>query len=496
MSKHRDTGGGLKADSLGTFDSVVMAVAGCGPAYTVSATIPAVVAAVGVGSPAVLLYCAIPMVGIALAFRHLGRLDVNSGAAYSWVGRALHPVLGFLSGWALIVSTTVFMVSSTLPAGNATLSLLGRDPTGQVGLATAVGVGWFLVTALIVMLGARISAHAQTVITGAQLALLTTVVVLALARDGNAADFSLSWFGFSHFDTQHTFASGALIAVVCYWGWDVTGNLSEETRHNGRLAGLGGVLGVLVCAAIFVVFVIATNILIGADAVRRSPADFLPVLGEAVWPGWGGRLLVLAALLSTVAALETTFIQSSRTLFAMGRDRTVPAAFSRIHPRRQTPWVATVAVAGMALLLVAVSSSLGSGRKFVADAVNGMGLQVALYFALVGVSCVVVHRRRLFDSPAALLLMGVLPLCGALFMTWVVAVSVPAVGSGSLLIGLGALALGLIPMIVSKRRGSPYFTPIPLHPERVGALRERYSAPTAGPAHPVGGRRDDIFTDF
>ncbi|HEY3480236.1 MAG TPA: APC family permease, partial [Streptomyces sp.] len=347
MSKHRDNRVGLRADSLGTFDAVVMAVAGCGPAYTVSATVPAVIAAVGVGSPAVLLYCAIPMVGIALAFRHLGRLDVNSGAAYSWVGRALHPLLGFLSGWALIVSTTVFMVSSTLPAGNATLSLLGRDPTGRTGPATAVGVGWFLLTALIVLLGARISAHAQTVITGAQLVLLTTVVVLALARGGNAADFSLSWFGFGHFDGRHTFATGALIAVVSYWGWDVTGNLSEETRHRGRLAGLGGVLGVLVCAAVFVVFVVATNILVGADAVRRDPANFLPVLGEAVWPGWGGRLLVLAALLSTVAALETTFLQSSRTLFAMGRDRTVPAVFSRIHPRRRTPWVATVAVAGL-----------------------------------------------------------------------------------------------------------------------------------------------------
>lgn len=110
-------GGGLRAGALGTFDSVVMAVAGCGPAYVVVALVPALVAAVGFAAPAALLYGAIPTVGIALAFRHLGRLDVNAGATYSWVARTLHPVLGFLSGWAVVAATILFVIASTTPTG-------------------------------------------------------------------------------------------------------------------------------------------------------------------------------------------------------------------------------------------------------------------------------------------------------------------------------------------------------------------------------------------
>ncbi|MGM9443553.1 hypothetical protein ACTAF0_25305 [Streptomyces murinus] len=80
IDRPSDGGTGLRAGALGTFDTVVMEVAGCGPAYTIVALIPGLIAAVGFAAPAALLYCAIPTVGIALAFRHLGRLDVNSGA--------------------------------------------------------------------------------------------------------------------------------------------------------------------------------------------------------------------------------------------------------------------------------------------------------------------------------------------------------------------------------------------------------------------------------
>src|SRR4051795_1024849 len=136
---------GLRQGALGGFDSVVMAVAGSAPAYSIAATTAVLIGAVGLASPAALLYSAIPMLGIAWAFNYLGRADVNAGASYSWVGRALHPSLGFMSGWALIVSATIFMVAGSLPAGAMPLSLFDESLADNTGLVTLVGVGWFLV---------------------------------------------------------------------------------------------------------------------------------------------------------------------------------------------------------------------------------------------------------------------------------------------------------------------------------------------------------------
>ena len=65
-----------------------------------------------------MLYCGFFMFGIVFAFKYLSRDDSHAGAAYSWVRRALHPILGYLSGWALVVSALIFMVIATFPAGS------------------------------------------------------------------------------------------------------------------------------------------------------------------------------------------------------------------------------------------------------------------------------------------------------------------------------------------------------------------------------------------
>jgi len=115
----------LAHGALKGVDSIVMAVAGTAPGYSISASTAVLVGVAALAGPAALLWCGIPMLGIAFAFSHLGRSDANAGAAYSWVRKTLHPFLGFISGWAVVVSATIFMVAAALPAGQATLSLPG-----------------------------------------------------------------------------------------------------------------------------------------------------------------------------------------------------------------------------------------------------------------------------------------------------------------------------------------------------------------------------------
>src|ERR1700693_6261983 len=114
----------LAPNVLGLFESSIMGVAGSAPAYSIAATTAALFAAVGLGGPASLLYCGIAMFGIVFAFNTLNRSEANAGATYAWVRRGLHPALGYICGWSLIVCSTIFMVAATLPAGSATLSLI------------------------------------------------------------------------------------------------------------------------------------------------------------------------------------------------------------------------------------------------------------------------------------------------------------------------------------------------------------------------------------
>ncbi|MEU7568675.1 APC family permease [Streptomyces fradiae] len=484
----RNTSGrGLRPNALGTFDTVVMAVAGSAPAYTLAATTAVLVGAVGLAAPAALLYCALPMLGIVLAYGRLGRLDANAGAAYSWVGRTLHPFLGFLCGWALVVSTTLFMVAGSVPAGALTLSLFDPALAEDTWAATAVGACWFTAMLLVVLGGVRLTVRAQLVVSGVELVLLLLFVLGAVVRGGAAAAFDWSWLGFGHFDGVSGFASGALIAAFYYWGWDVTSNLSEETRDGRRTAGLSALIGVGVVFLLFEAFTIAVNVILAAEEITtHGGAGTLALLGEAIWPGAGGKLLVLAVMLSTVATLETTLIQVTRTLFAMGRDRTVPAAFGRVHRRWNTPWVAVAVVGAVALALFVASNAFGSVGAILAGAVGAMGLQIAFYYGLAGLAAVVAYRRLLLTSVRDFVLGGVWPLAGAVFMLWIFCESLAELPAASLCVGLGGLAAGLIPMIWYWRRGSSYYRPAKLDAVRALAAETGRTHGSHDPYDPAG----------
>ncbi|MBT2506575.1 APC family permease [Streptomyces sp. ISL-98] len=456
---NNNSGRGLQPNVLGTFETIVMAVAGSAPAYSLAATTAVLVGAVGLAGPAALLYCAIPMLGIVLAFGRLGRIDVNAGATYSWVGRTLHPFLGFISGWALVVAATIFMVAGSLPAGQMTLSLFDPDLASNTALATAAGAGWFLLMLGVVLGGARLSARAQLVISGVELAILVLFAFGALLHKGAATTFDWSWLGFSHFDGFSGFAAGTLIAAFYYWGWDVTSNLSEETRNSRRTAGLASLVGVGIVFLLFVVFTIAVNVILTSKQISAHDTNVLALLGSAIWPGVGGKLMVLAVVLSTIATLETTLLQVTRSLFAMGRDRTMPAALGVVHRRWNTPWVAIAVVGTVALLLFVASNALGSTEEIMADALSAIGLQTTLYYGLAGLAAVVAYRKTLLTSVKDFVLGGAWPLLGSLFMFSVFAASLTELNAAALAIGLGGLAAGIVPMLWYWRRGSAYYSP-------------------------------------
>jgi amino acid transporter len=92
----------LEPDAIGVAQDVVIGMASSAPAATVGLSLAALAAATAYGSGLILLITAVPMLVIANAYRRCNMWNANAGASFEWVGRAISPYLGFMTGWLMV----------------------------------------------------------------------------------------------------------------------------------------------------------------------------------------------------------------------------------------------------------------------------------------------------------------------------------------------------------------------------------------------------------
>src|SRR5580693_4437969 len=147
----------LEPDAIGVSQDTVIGMASSAPAVSVGLTLAALAATTAYGSGPVLILTAIPMIIIANAYRRLNMWNANCGASFEWVGRAINPYLGFLTGWLMITGYIIGAVAGVEVIGPSVLAVF-TSSTGStwtnIGIATAVSA----VMLVIAIVGIRITA--------------------------------------------------------------------------------------------------------------------------------------------------------------------------------------------------------------------------------------------------------------------------------------------------------------------------------------------------
>jgi len=439
----------LKQNALSIVDTVTLAVAGTAPSYTLNATTAALVAAVGFASPGAILYAAIPMFGITFAFMHLNRWRADAGAGYAWVSRALHPVLGFFSAWTFLTLSTAFMVTAALPIGVTTLSIIAPAYRDNVAIATFVASLWLIGISTLTVLGVSLAAKFQRVMTAIEVICLLALAIGGLIKFSAAPvqAFSWTWFSPTSFDGFSAFIAGMTIAMFYYFGWDVSSNVAEESQDANAAPGKSGVLGMMGIVVLFLLLQVTTQMGMTPQAIEQNSSELLPALGDAIFPHPWGSIAVLAVLVSTIGTMETQLTQCARLLFSMGRDRVISRRFEQIHPRFQTPWLACFVITLLALLLLILSSSSESISAIMTSLISAIGVMVAFYYAMVGFACTWYYRKTLRQTPATFWVQGVWSIGSAVILLAIGILQLPALGWNVSLLTIGAIALGIVPLM-------------------------------------------------
>jgi amino acid transporter len=441
----------LDPEALGLAQSIAMGVAGTAPSFSVAATMAALIASVGVLAAASLLYSGLIMFGVTLAFMYLNRIIINAGASYAWVGKVFHPVLGFFAGWAVLVSSTVFMVSGTIPAATATLALLAPDFAAPPEAVVAVATVWLLAVSAVVIKGIKLTSYAQFVITVVEVSVLICIIIAAGIEYGAHPAHAFSWRWLSALEfSPASFAAGALTSLFFFWGWDVTLNLNEETRKAARTAGYGAIAAMIIVMLLFMLFAIAALLVLSDSEIGQSGTSIIFALAAKLFPRPWDYVAVIAVMLSSICALVTTILGFTRTLYAQARDRAVHPRYAILHPVWHTPWVATAVIVIFGLLFMWLSLYLPTVDVIIRNSINAIGFQIAFYYSLTGYACAWRFRQQAFSGLGSFLLLLLWPVVSASFLVFIAIYSIPTFDLVTVLIGIGGIALGGVPLLLNR----------------------------------------------
>jgi amino acid transporter len=361
----------------------------------------------------------------------------------------------------LLVASALFAVPASLPAAASTLAFVAPGLVNDVSANLLVGAVWFVLVNLLVVLNVKVTARFQEMVTTLEVGILLALGILLVAHglEHPVARFSLSWFMPWTSGGPSVFIDGMIVAVFLFWGWDVTANLGEETQNGGRTTGWGGVVGMLVILALFELLQVGMQLVLTPKQIADAGPDLLDVLAASVMPRPWSSLASLVVILSVIGTLETQLIQVGRTLFSMARDRAISERFSRLHPRFDTPWLATLVVGTAGLLEFAIAAWSPTISQLMGQLINALGFLIAVYYGLAGFACAW-HYRVLTRGPRAFLLCVAWPAASALFLWIVAAAQLLTLPWYVDAVPLVTLALGVIPFVYYREKRKRV-----LHPE-------------------------------
>jgi amino acid transporter len=442
-------GNHLKANALSLSDAIVLGLASSAPAQTIAVALPALVAAVGYAGLLPIACAFVPMLGIALAYQRLNRWEQSAGATYTWVSKALHPYLGFVAGWMILLYYTLGTTSTTVPAGTYTLQLIAPAMANNKLAAVAVGGLWNLTVTFLLLAGIEFAARFQRVLAVLEYLVLFFFAILgvrALVSGRAAARVTPAWFSVSGAGGVKGFVAGILIAVFMYSGWDAAIYVNEETKDKAANPGRAALSSVVILLFVYALITFAYQGIVSRSVLQNSAGNALAVIAQRLMPGPSSLLLSLVVLLGTVACLQVAIVSSSRLGFAMAKDRVMPSFFRIVHPRTGSPWAVTLFMGGINLIFLMLTAfEAGGTREVLSNIASALGIIASLFYALTAIAAVWQYRAVLFRNVGNFVLGGLWPALGAISLLAIVveAVLTRAVSTSVLWAGLGATAVAL-----------------------------------------------------
>ncbi len=451
----------LEPDAIGAAQDTVIGMANAAPTVSVGLTLAVLAATAAYAVGPVILLTAIPMVIIANAYRRLNLWNANCGASFEWVGRAINPYLGFITGWLMIAGSLVGAISGVVVLAPSVLAIFNASASStwpNILISTAV----ILVMLVIAVVGIRVTARTQVGMAvieyGILIGFAITGFVVVLGHHHGTFPITRGWFSVSGIGEKGSLAAGFLIAVFMYTGWDATVYVNEEVKHRRTNPGRAAITAVALLAIIFTVSEMGLAGVVSPARLQANASSALVYIAQALGGGGWAKVMALSLALSVIGSTGTAIVIIARMTYGMAIHRVLPPVLGQVNRRFATPAVASIAVGLILIAATWVYLLSSSIANVFTQVINVTGLLYAGFYILTAFAAITYYRRRVFSNIWDALFVGVLPLGAAGFLVWIIYRSLRSAPASEVWSVTGIVAAGLILMFVARFvLRSPFF---------------------------------------
>jgi putrescine importer len=377
-----------------------------------------------------ILFAMVAMLLTALSYGRMARVYPSAGSAFVYVGKEMHPALGFITGWSMVMD---YLLNPTICIVWCSKGMMEFLP----GVPFAVwAIAFFVLFTGLNLRGVKTSARFNTVMSGAMgvviLVFLVAAVRYILAHVSGGEAFTRPFYD-RHTWNSNAVLAGTSVAVLTYIGFDGISTLSEEVENPRRNVLLATVLTCLLIGVLSTIEVYAAQ-LIHPEAFPEAQKD--TAFAHAAGRAGGGlfSMIIITLLVANGGSGTGALLGAARLLYGMGRSGALPPRFfAYLDPKRGVPRNNVIAV-GLFALIGAFLLELSGGYDLGAQLLN-----FGAFIAFMGVNLATfIHyfvrkRQKTFAN-------SVLPLAGfaVCLLLWI------NLSMFAKIVGIIWLSLGLI----------------------------------------------------
>src|SRR5262245_48257976 len=304
-----------------------------------------------------ILGCLAYFVPLTLCVLELSSRYPEEGGMYLWSKQAFGEFAGFMTGWMYWTANLPYYPALLyFAAGNALF--IGGSRWQHLSTSSI----YFIVVALaglalgftLNLVGLNIGKWLHNLgAVGSWLPALMLVVMGAIAwfRFGSATQFTRSTV-FPSLDFKNIFFWSTV--AFAFGGVEGASTMGDEIQHARRNIPRALLISGVIITVIYIAATFSVLTALPADDVSGLQG-FMQAISKVA-----GRIgvdpiapfVALLVTLSSIGGVSAWFAASSRLPFVAGVDRFLPAAFGKIHPRWQTPYVAMAVQAVLAAIFI------------------------------------------------------------------------------------------------------------------------------------------------